>query len=172
MCKHDPRVTLQQLREAAQQAAELCSGHTLAEIEADWIKRLAFERCFGIVGEAIKRLPPELRARYAENGWRNAAGTRDRIAHGYDAVDHETLWKEAQEKFPGFVRHDRADAERPRRRTANGGTARMSTKTLRRLQTLAVDRGVDLFRAAHELLDASGSNAAGRAARSTTTTTC
>lgn len=39
----------------------------------------------------------------------------------------------------------------------------MSTKTLRRFQTLAVDSGVDLFRAARELLDASGSNAAGRA---------
>lgn len=40
----------------------------------------------------------------------------------------------------------------------------MSTKTLRRFQTLAVDSGVDLFRAARELLEASGSNAAGRAA--------
>jgi len=40
----------------------------------------------------------------------------------------------------------------------------MSTKTLRRFQTLAVDSGVDLFLAARDLLDASGSNAAGRAA--------
>ncbi len=102
MSKHDPRVTLQQLREAAQQAADLCSGHTLAEIEADWIKRLAFERCFEIVGEAIKRLPTALRERYAEHDWRGAAGTRDRIAHGYDWVDHDVLWKAVQEKFPGL----------------------------------------------------------------------
>lgn len=102
MSKHDPRVTLQQLREAAQQASELCAAHSLAEIDADWIKRLAFERCFEIVGEAIKRLPPELRERYAEHDWRSAAGTRDRIAHGYDWVDHEVLWKAVQEKFPGL----------------------------------------------------------------------
>jgi|GEM_PF-296535 len=40
----------------------------------------------------------------------------------------------------------------------------MSTKTLRRFQALSVDSGVALFRAARELLDASGGNAAGRAA--------
>ncbi len=102
MSKHDPRVTLQQLREAAQQATDLCSMHTLAEIEVDWIKRLAFERCFEIVGEAIKRLPRELRERYAEHDWRGAAGTRDRIAHGYDWVDHAVLWKAVHNKFPGL----------------------------------------------------------------------
>jgi hypothetical protein len=40
----------------------------------------------------------------------------------------------------------------------------MSTKTLRRFQTLSVDSGVDLFLAARELLNASGADAAGRAA--------
>lgn len=40
----------------------------------------------------------------------------------------------------------------------------MSTKTLRRFQTLSVDSGVGLFLAARELLNASGANAAGRAA--------
>ena len=40
----------------------------------------------------------------------------------------------------------------------------MSTKTLRRFQELSVDSGVGLFLAARELLDASGSDAAGRAA--------
>ena len=39
----------------------------------------------------------------------------------------------------------------------------MSTKTLRRFQTLAVDSGVDLFTAARDLLDASRGDAAGRA---------
>lgn len=102
MSKHDPRVTLQQLRDAARQAESLCADHPLEEIEADWIKRLAFERCFEIVGEAIKRLPPELRERYAEHDWRGAAGTRDRIAHGYDWVDHDVLWKAVHEKFPGL----------------------------------------------------------------------
>jgi type III restriction enzyme len=40
----------------------------------------------------------------------------------------------------------------------------MSTKTLRRFQTLSVDSGVDLFLAARDLLNASGADAAGRAA--------
>jgi uncharacterized protein with HEPN domain len=103
MSKHDPRVTLQQMREAAQQAADLCKEHSLAEIEVDWIKRLAFERCFEIVGEAIKRLPPDLRERYAQHDWKGAVGTRDKIAHGYEWVDHEILWKAVSERFPGLL---------------------------------------------------------------------
>lgn len=102
MSVHDPRVTLQQMRDAARHAEELCQGSTLAALEADWIRSMAFERCFEIVGEAIKRLPADLRLRYAQHDWRGEAGARDKIVHGYDAVDHELLWKAVQEKFPGL----------------------------------------------------------------------
>ncbi|MDZ4286602.1 MAG: HepT-like ribonuclease domain-containing protein [Prosthecobacter sp.] len=102
MSKHDPRVTLQQLRDIAREAADICQGLTLEQLQADRIRTLALERCFEIVGEAIKRLPDDLRDRYAQHDWRGAAGMRDRIAHGYEWVDHEMLWKAVHERFPGL----------------------------------------------------------------------
>jgi uncharacterized protein with HEPN domain len=36
----------------------------------DWQKRAAFERVMEILGEAVKRLPPELTARYPAVDWR------------------------------------------------------------------------------------------------------
>lgn len=102
MSKHDPRVTLQQLRDTAIEAMGMCGGLSYEQLMADRIRTLALERCFEIVGEAIKRLPTDLRARYAQHDWRGAAGTRDKIAHGYEWVDHRVLWKAVHDDFPGM----------------------------------------------------------------------
>ena len=50
------------------------------------------ERLVEVIGEAVKRLPEDLRARHPEPPWRKIAGTRDYIAHGYDSVDYEVIW--------------------------------------------------------------------------------
>lgn len=63
MSKHDPNVTLRQIADYARRAQELCVKNTLAEILTDWQKRNAFERVMEVLGEAAKRLPPELTAR-------------------------------------------------------------------------------------------------------------
>ena len=102
MSKHDPRVTLQQLRDAARDAASFCAGRTLEELTRDRVQVLALERCFEIMGEAIKRLPMELRARYPEQNWKQVAGLRDVVVHGYDSVDHGILWKAVAEDFPNL----------------------------------------------------------------------
>ena len=70
MSRHDPAVTLRQVADHARRAQELCTQTTLAGILADWQKRAAFERIMEVLGEAVKRLPPELMARYP--GWTGA----------------------------------------------------------------------------------------------------
>lgn len=69
---------------------------------ADWQKRAAFERVMEVLGEAVKRLPSELTSRYPAVDWRGIAGMRDRVSHGYDAVDYDLLWQAVQKHVPGL----------------------------------------------------------------------
>jgi uncharacterized protein with HEPN domain len=103
MSKHDPRVTLRQIRQAAQRLHSLCAGKHRETVLADWQAVAAIERQIEVVGEAVKRLSPELRARYPVVPWKEIAGTRDRLSHGYDDVNYEVLWEAVEKDVPALL---------------------------------------------------------------------
>jgi uncharacterized protein with HEPN domain len=92
MSGHDAAVTLRQIVELCDKALELRGSMTWEEFRADWRKQMLGERLVEVIGEAVKRLPEELRARHQEMPWRKITGTRDYIAHGYDSVAYEVIW--------------------------------------------------------------------------------
>ncbi len=47
----------------------------------------AVMRRLEIIGEAIKRLPPEFKEKHPKIAWRKATGMRDILIHNYDEVD-------------------------------------------------------------------------------------
>ena len=57
-----------------------------------------------IVGEATKQLSTGLRSKYPMVDWRQATGTRDRLAHGYMEVSLEIVWAVTQRSIPVFKR--------------------------------------------------------------------
>jgi uncharacterized protein with HEPN domain len=70
------------------------AGRTLADYEADEMLRLSVERSFEIIGEALLRLArgePEVLAAISEH--RRVVGFRNRLVHGYDAIDNAIVWE-------------------------------------------------------------------------------
>ncbi len=57
-----------------------------------------------IIGEAVKRLPTELRSVHPAIEWRKIAGLRDIIAHAYFALDDDILWDVVTTKLPSLLR--------------------------------------------------------------------
>jgi uncharacterized protein with HEPN domain len=57
-------------------------------------------RCIEVIGEATKNIPDEIRNKYPSIPWRDMAGMRDKIIHGYFVVDFETIWLVVKEEIP------------------------------------------------------------------------
>lgn len=101
-------MTLRQIIEHAERAQQLCAGRTALDFVRDWQAAMAFERAMEIIGEAVKRLPDALRAGHPEIPWRQIAGMRDRLSHGYDSVDYELLYNAVRDDVPKLVEATRA----------------------------------------------------------------
>ncbi|MBD3278462.1 MAG: DUF86 domain-containing protein, partial [Candidatus Aegiribacteria sp.] len=56
----------------------------------------AFARSIEIIGEAAKQVPDDVRKKYPDIRWREIAGMRDHLIHGYFSVDYEIVWNVAK----------------------------------------------------------------------------
>ena len=92
MSAHNADLTLRQIVEVCDKAVELRNSMTWEEFRGDWRKQMLGERLVEVLGEAVKRLPDDLRDRHPQLPWDKIAGTRDYIAHGYDSVDYDVIW--------------------------------------------------------------------------------
>jgi uncharacterized protein with HEPN domain len=71
----------------------LLQGRSLAQYQSDRVLNLAVEKLFINLGEAAQRLAQQHRAQIAGVPWRQIIGLRNILAHGYEQVDHETLYR-------------------------------------------------------------------------------
>ena len=80
----------------------LLDGVTFEDLVSDFRINFAVFRALEIVGEATKRLPMELRNEYPDVPWKEMAGMRDRIIHGYDSVSDEIIYSIVISSLPKF----------------------------------------------------------------------
>ena len=64
---------------------------------------LAMTRLLEIIGEAAARVTPATTAALPDVPWPMIVSLRNRLIHGYDAVDHDILWNVVQDDLPKLI---------------------------------------------------------------------
>ncbi|HWG18980.1 MAG TPA: HepT-like ribonuclease domain-containing protein [Terracidiphilus sp.] len=96
---------LYDIREAAGLAAQFTSGKDFAEYQRNPMLRLAVERTFAIIGEALAqlaRVDPALVARITD--FRGIISFRNILVHAYAQVDDRIVWGIVESKLPVLIR--------------------------------------------------------------------
>jgi uncharacterized protein with HEPN domain len=86
--------------DAMNKAEILLSEVDYDQFEVDFKINFAVVRALEIIGEATKNLPLSLRDQYPQIPWREMAGMRDKIIHGYRNVNLEIVWDTVKGRIP------------------------------------------------------------------------
>ena len=76
--------TLSDLVTACSRVTEYVHGARRSDLDHNHQLRSACCYQIAVVGEAVKRLSSTIRGKYPEVPWKDIAGMRDRLIHGYD----------------------------------------------------------------------------------------
>jgi len=96
----DPLVYIDDILDPMEKAEAFTAGIDYVQFEDDVRTIYAVIRALEIIGEAVKRLPADFREQYPSMPWKDMAGMRDKIIHGYDEVDLRIVWKVVKEDIP------------------------------------------------------------------------
>jgi uncharacterized protein with HEPN domain len=69
---------------------------------AERLRQDGIIRKLEVIGEAVKGLSAETRARCPEIPWRQIAGMRDKIAHEYFGVNLQLVWMVVERDLPAL----------------------------------------------------------------------
>jgi len=103
MSKADDVVRLRHMLDAARKAVELTENSERVDLDKDEKLALALLRLLEVLGEAAKNVSDRCRQKYSQIPWRQIAGTRDRLIHGYFDVDLDVVWKIISSDLPPLV---------------------------------------------------------------------
>ncbi len=103
MSKHRDDIVLKDITNAAQLIATFINGFTRDAFVDDWKTRSAVLYQLTVIGETVKRLSDEFRAKHTHIPWALMAGMHDHLVHAYDLVDWDEVWKTATKDIPDLL---------------------------------------------------------------------
>ena len=89
--------------DAGRKTLHFTHGRQRRDLDEDEKLALAVIRLIEVLGEAAKQVSAATRAAHSQIPWKEIAGTRDRLIHGYFDVDLDIVWTIVTEDIPALV---------------------------------------------------------------------
>jgi uncharacterized protein with HEPN domain len=96
----DSRVYLEDILESTRKITSYTANLSQAAFVEDEKTFDAVVRNLEVIGEAVKKLPEDLRAQHPSLEWKKMAGLRDMLIHEYFGLDSEIVWDIVKNKVP------------------------------------------------------------------------
>ena len=103
MTQHDQILRMRHMLDHAKEAVGLLAGKVKADLYRSRVLELAIVKIVEIVGEAANRLSTDDQLRYPTIPWKEIVGMRNRLVHGYDAIDLDVLWDTVHIDLPPLI---------------------------------------------------------------------
>ncbi len=99
----DDLTRLGHIIDAAETALRFVEGKNRSELDTHELLGLALVRLLEVVGEAAGGISEEFRTRYPDIPWRQMSGMRNRLIHGYFAVNTNLVWETVTGELPPLI---------------------------------------------------------------------
>ncbi len=96
----DFRLYLEDILVSVEATHSYLEGANRKTLDSDGKTRDAVIRCLEVIGEAVKRLPPEILETHPDVDWAGFARMRDILTHQYFGVDLDIVWDAATREVP------------------------------------------------------------------------
>ena len=103
MRPREDTVLLSDMLDYARRAADAVDGRSREVLDTDDVLVGALERFVEVIGEAASRLSESTRESVPDIPWREIIAMRNRLIHGYFAVDLDILWTVVHDDLPALV---------------------------------------------------------------------
>lgn len=103
MSERDDRTSLEHMLQYALDAQRFTQGRARADLDSDRMFYLAVLRALEVIGEAASRVSQPLRDQHPAIPWAQIIALRNRLIHGYDAVDPDRLWQILNSDVPKLI---------------------------------------------------------------------
>jgi len=91
--------------DAIEKAESFIKEMNFEEFEKDAKTTYAVIRAFEIIGEAVTKIPSDVRKRQKEIPWKEMAAMRNKLIHEYFGVKSRVVWKTIKQDLPKIKPH-------------------------------------------------------------------